>query len=227
MNDAYAAARAKMLAAIARQAAETAALTGLSKFSDRVLVAMERVPRHAFVPDSEKAFAYLNQPLPIGHGQTISQPFIVACMTALLDIGPGDRVLEIGTGCGYQTAILAELAAAVYSVEVVAELAESARRRLQGLAYDNVIVRHGDGFLGWPEYAPFDGIIVTAAPRTVPTNLTAQLAIGGRMVVPIGLTGDSQWLKVGTLGVDGGLKIRDVMPVAFVPMVQGNLGPST
>lgn len=185
---------------------------------ERVLAAMRRVPRHLFVPEALRDEAYRDHPLPIGHGQTISQPYVVAVMTELADVGPGDRVLEIGTGSGYQCAILAELAARVFSIEIVPELAESAERRLRDLGYENVTVRCGDGWLGWPEEAPFDAIVVTAAPPEVPKALLDQLAEGGRLVIPVG-TG-LQELKVFTKE-DGRIRERTVFPVRFVPMVHG------
>lgn len=155
--------------------------------SDRaVLRAMERVPRHRFVPAEHRAQAYADHPLPIGHGQTISQPYIVALMTQLLQLGPEDRVLEVGTGCGYQAAVLAEIADEVYSLEIVPELVGQTERRLEKLGYDNVYLRHGDGYNGWPEFAPYDGIIVTAAAPDVPQPLIDQLADGGHMVIPVG-----------------------------------------
>ncbi len=153
----------------------------------RVLEAMERVPRHLFVSPEDRRCAYNDNPLPIGHGQTISQPYIVALMTELLELQPGDRVLEIGAGSGYQTAVLSLLAGEVFSIERVEQLGEPARERLDSLGFDNVTVRVGDGYAGWPDEAPFDAIIVTAAPETVPDALIAQLSDGGRMAIPVGL----------------------------------------
>lgn len=182
-----------------------------------VLEAMQNVPRHKFVPAEYLDQAYENHPLPIGYGQTISQPYIVAWMTELLELQPGEKVLEIGTGSGYQAAILAELGYVdVYSIEIVPELAENAATRLQDLGYDNVQVKQGDGYYGWPEYAPFDAIIVTAAPDHLPAPLAEQLAEGGRIVIPIGPAGlyQSLWKFVKE---DGELKAYNMGGVAFVP----------
>ncbi len=196
-----------------------------------VLRAMRAVPRHAFVPEEYLNQAYGNHPLPIGYGQTISQPYIVAFMTDLLDLHPGEKVLEIGTGSGYQAAVLAELGyLEVYSIEIVPELAESAARRLKALGYDGVITKQGDGYYGWQEYAPFDAIIVTAAPDHVPAPLVAQLAEGGRMVIPIGPPGGWQSLwKFVKEGAD--VKAYDMGGVAFVPLtgpgVEAPAPPST
>jgi protein-L-isoaspartate(D-aspartate) O-methyltransferase len=182
-----------------------------------VLRAMRTTPRHKFVPDEYRDQAYANHPLPIGYGQTISQPYIVAWMTELLNLQPGDKVLEIGTGSGYQAAVLAEMGYVdVYSIEIVPELAESAATRLQDLGYTNVHVRQGDGYYGWPEYAPFDAIIVTAAPDHLPAPLADQLAVGGRIVIPIGPPGwyQSLWKFVNE---NGELKAYNLGGVAFVP----------
>ncbi len=187
----------------------------------RVLEAMGRVPRHEFVPAEDIRVAYLNRPLPIGHGQTISQPFIVAFMTELLGLKAEDKVLEIGTGSGYQTAILAELAREVFSVEVIAALAEQARTRLQALGYDNVSVRVGDGHEGWPEHAPYDGIVVTAATPEVPSALLEQLNPGARLVIPIGFPHDVQWLTEIEKLADGRPIERRVLAVRFVPLTGG------
>ena len=184
----------------------------------RVLAAMGRVPRHRFVPADIAAQAYLDQPLPIGHGQTISQPYIVALMTQLARPRAGMRVLEVGTGSGYQAAVLAELGAEVYSIEIVAPLAERAGRVLRELGYDTVAVRSGDGYAGWPGHAPFDAIVVTAAPERVPPPLLAQLARGGRMVVPVGPVLAVQELRVIEKRADGSLVERVVSPVRFVPL---------
>jgi protein-L-isoaspartate(D-aspartate) O-methyltransferase len=218
---ALAVARLRLMQQIAQDFAETASWTGRSAPSEEVMKAMGHVPREAFVPERDRPFAYENRPLGIGYGQTISQPFIVALMTDLLDLGPGDRVLEIGTGCGYQSAVLAELAQTVYSIEIIEELAVAARNLLHQLGYENVRVRQGDGFLGWPEEAPFDAIIVTAAPEEMPPALPQQLAIGGRLVLPIGPRGDSQMLWRCVKRADGSLEMERKLPVAFVPMVPG------
>ena len=181
-----------------------------------VLRAMEKVRRHLFVPEGFRSAAYDDRPLPIGQGQTISQPYIVALMTELAEVRSGDRVLEVGTGSGYQAAVLAELAESVFTVEIVEELAKTARNRLHKLGYDNVHVRMGDGFRGWPEHAPFDAILVTAAPPEIPGPLKEQLAPGGRLVIPVGE--GWQELKIVEKTADGPLKKRTVIPVQFVPM---------
>lgn len=183
--------------------------------SERVLEAMLKVPRHLFIPDSNRGEAYDDSPVPIGYGQTISQPYIVAFMTQALQIEPGDRVLEIGTGCGYQAAVLALLAKQVYSIEIIPELAARARETLAALGYGNVEVRTGNGYLGWPEHAPFDRIIVTAAPEEVPEALLAQLKIGGVIAVPVGTL--MQELRILRRTVDG-TETLDTLPVRFVPM---------
>jgi protein-L-isoaspartate(D-aspartate) O-methyltransferase len=185
-----------------------------------VLQAMERVPRHRFVSSEYEYQAYDDHPLPIGYGQTISQPYIVALMTEMLRLGPGDRVLEIGTGCGYQTAVLAEIVGEVYTVEVIPELAEEASRRLYQLGYERVHVRRGDGYEGWPEHAPYNGIIVTAAAPEIPSPLLEQLADLGRLVIPVGgrFEGQDLWLleKRGAR-----IERRNYGGVLFVPLVKG------
>lgn len=182
-----------------------------------VLQAMARVPRHAFVPAPMKAFAYADQPLPIGAGQTISQPFIVAFMTDAAAVRPGDKVLEIGTGCGYQAAVLAEMGARVYSVEIIRELAEDANARLHALGYGNVNVRHGDGYGGWPEHGPYQAIVVTAAAPRPPPQLLAQLAEGGRLIIPVDYEPGAQMLQIYTRRGETFVQ-ADVLPVRFVPM---------
>ena len=181
-----------------------------------VLDALLKVPRHKFVPASHRHLAYENRALPIAHEQTISQPYIVGYMTEAADIAPGDRILEIGTGSGYQAAVLAELAKEVYSIEIVPSLADSARKLLHELGYKNVQVKTGNGYLGWPEHAPFDAIIVTAAPPEVPQALVNQLAVGGTMVVPVG--SEFQQMVIITRS-ESGVVERRTIPVAFVPMV--------
>jgi protein-L-isoaspartate(D-aspartate) O-methyltransferase len=177
---------------------------------------MEQVPRHLFVPEEVRGQAYGDHPLPIGSGQTISQPYIVGLMTQLLGVKPGDRILEIGTGSGYQAAVLSRVASEVYTIEIVRPLGEQAGRTLSRLGYSNVHTRIGDGYKGWPDAAPFDGIVVTAAPPEVPRPLLDQLAVGGNLVVPVG---DSwQDLKVYTKQKDGSFHQRKVLPVRFVPM---------
>jgi protein-L-isoaspartate(D-aspartate) O-methyltransferase len=184
--------------------------------SPRVLAAMATVPRHRFVPDALRARAYDDSPLPIGLGQTISQPYIVAFMTQALEVSPGQRVLEIGTGSGYQAAVLAELGAEVYSIEVLPALADRARRLLATLGYGRVQVRTGNGYLGWPEEAPFDRIIVTAAPPEVPPALVDQLKLGGIMVVPVGTTQQALLVVART---PRGVETVRTLPVRFVPMI--------
>ena len=186
--------------------------------SKKVLAAMGRVPRHRFVLPRWEAAAYDDGPLPINAGQTISQPYIVALMTQLADPKPGDRVLDIGTGSGYQAAVLAELGAEVYSIEIIPELADEAKKRLEDLKYDKVTVRAGDGYRGWPEKAPFKAIILAAAAPKVPEPLIAQLAAGGKLVIPVGEEGGVQELLVITRQPDGSVKRETVAPVAFVPM---------
>ena len=212
-------ARRRLLDEIQAEARDTESWTGRGAFSYPVMEALAGVPRHAFMRDADDAAAYVNRPQSIGHGQTISQPYIVALMTELLDLGRADRVLEIGTGSGYQTAVLAELAGRVFSVEVVEVLATAARRRLRDLGYDTVEVRVGDGYSGWPEKAPFDAIIVTAAPERFPQTLVDQLKPGGRMVVPIGRVHEVQSLYLGAKDSDGRFAAQKTLPVAFVPMV--------
>jgi protein-L-isoaspartate(D-aspartate) O-methyltransferase len=185
-----------------------------------VLAAMERTPRHRFVPQALQDAAYADHPLPIGHHATISQPYIVALMTELLDPSPRLRVLEIGTGSGYQAAVLSPLVAHVFTIELVPELARDSARRLCDLGYTNVTVRHGDGYRGWPEHAPFARILVTAAPPEVPAELVRQLAPGGRLVLPVG-QGWDQELVVIEKRSDGRLSRRVVCPVRFVPMLPG------
>jgi len=183
-----------------------------------VLLAMGRVPRHRFVPPALARDAYQDSPLPIGEGQTISQPYIVALMTQLLELSGTETVLEVGTGSGYQAAVLAEIVPRVFSIEILPALAESASARLRSLGYRSVRVRSGDGYLGWPEEAPFDAVMVTAGATHVPAPLAAQLREGGRLVIPVGSTG-SQELLVGRK-VQGGLRLRAVVPVRFVPLIE-------
>jgi protein-L-isoaspartate(D-aspartate) O-methyltransferase len=186
----------------------------------RVLAAMRKVPRHEFVPEHLVDAAYEDHPLPIGYGQTISQPYIVALMTELLQLTPDAKVLEVGTGCGYQTAILAEIAAEVYSVEIVEPLAGESADRLRRLGYKNIEIKHGDGYAGWPEHAPFDGIIVTAAAERIPPPLVQQLKSSGRLVIPVGEPHDQQSLQIVQRGPDGETITRNVAPVLFVPLTR-------
>ncbi|MEI8311094.1 MAG: protein-L-isoaspartate(D-aspartate) O-methyltransferase [Verrucomicrobiota bacterium] len=192
-------------------------LRGLGILDARVLSAMRKVPRHEFVPPELRRLACSDGTLPIGHGQTISQPYIVGLMTELLKVESGSRVLEVGTGSGYQAAVLAELASDVYSIEIVASLALQARETLDRLGYRNVHTKVGDGYLGWPEEAPFDAIIVTCAPDDVPQALIDQLKERGRLVVPVGDSGDVQELFL-LEKIDGRIRRRCVAPVRFVPM---------
>ncbi|MPY73337.1 MAG: protein-L-isoaspartate(D-aspartate) O-methyltransferase [Alphaproteobacteria bacterium] len=221
-QDKIAAARESLLAEIADEIRETSGYLGKDALDPRVIAAIRKVPREEFVPASARDLAYLNRPLSIGHGQTISQPYIVAVMTDLLSLTPDARVLEIGTGCGYQTAILAELAARVHTVEVVASLADAARERLGRLGYANIEFRTGDGRAGWPEDAPYGAIIVTAAARDYPEALVEQLAPGGRMAVPIGRAGFTQLLTLVEKDEDGRASKSGRLPVAFVPLVEGH-----
>ena len=217
-RDAWEADRTRMVHEIARLARATGRETGRPVLSERVMTAMRRVPRHEFVPASVRAGAYDDRPLSIGEGQTISQPFIVALMTDLLEVQPRDRVLEIGTGSGYQAAVLAALAATVYTVEISERLAGEARERFERLGLANVVARTGDGYQGWAEHAPFDAIMVTAAPREVPQTLIDQLKPGGRMVVPVGGQLAGQSLLLIEKGADGGISRRTVLSVRFVPL---------
>lgn len=190
-----------------------------------VLRVMAKTSRHLFVPENMRPFAYENHPLPIGHGQTISQPYIVAIMTELALGGRNRskwRILEIGTGSGYQAAVLAELVKEVYTIEIVPELARTAKERLKKLGYRNVTVRTGDGYKGWPDKAPFDAIIVTAAPPSIPGDLVDQLRRGGRMIVPVGESPEDQTLALVSKSDTGGVSVRSLLPVRFVPMVHGD-----
>ena len=209
----------RMLADIARETRLTAPLTGIEALDPRVLAAMAEVPRDAFVPPALRERAWDNAPLPIGQGQTISQPFIVALMTHLLDPQPDDRMLVIGTGSGYQDAILSRLVDQVFSVERVPELTAGALRLFDELGYDNIRTRIGDGFAGWPEHAPYDGIVVTAAAPEVPPALLEQLRPGAHLVIPVGPPGGRQELLRITRDQAGEPHAELVLPVAFVPMI--------
>jgi protein-L-isoaspartate(D-aspartate) O-methyltransferase len=210
--------RAALAASIARDAERNSALLGIERLDESVLDAIRQVPRELFVPAPLRDLAYIDQPLPIGHGQTISQPFIVALMTQLSGAGPGRRIYELGTGSGYQAAVLGAMGAEVYSVEIVPELAARAAEVLDTLDYDKVHVRAGDGYLGWPSAAPFDAIVVTAAHPRIPQPLVDQLEVGGRLVMPIGESDGVQQLALLTKQADGSLSRRDVIPVRFVPV---------
>ena len=207
-----------LLRARAAMVAEQIAARGVA--DSRVLDAMRGVPRHEFVPDALRDDAYEDTPLSIGYGQTISQPYIVALMTELARPAPGDRALEVGTGSGYQAAVLSRLVAHVFTVELLEPLARSAATVLQRLGYANITVRSGDGYLGWPEEAPFDIILVTAAPEEVPPALIAQLKPGGRLIVPVGPRHDVQDLKLIVKDQAGRVTTRSVIPVRFVPLVK-------
>jgi len=214
--------RHRMVDEIGALVRETRAETGRPAFEPRVMAAIGEVPRHEFVPADQVPYAYENRPLPIGHGQTISQPYIVALMTELAAAAPGDKVLEVGTGSGYQAAVMSRLAAAVYSIEIVEPLARQATQRLQRLGYANVQVRGGDGYDGWPEQAPFDVILVTAAASHVPPPLVKQLRPGGRMLIPVGGSFLVQQLMLVQKRPDGTVSTRQILPVSFVPLTGGH-----
>ncbi|MGO4312608.1 protein-L-isoaspartate(D-aspartate) O-methyltransferase [Pseudomonas sp. KB_15] len=220
-DDPFAPLRDAMVREIANMSSDTRDETGRVAFAAPVMAAMAKVPRHKFVPPDEVPYAYENRPLPIGYGQTISQPYIVALMTDLTQVGPGDVVLEIGTGSGYQAAILAELAQAVYTMEIIEPLAVQAGERLGQLGYAKVQARLGDGYHGWPEHGPYDAILVTAAASHVPPPLIAQLKAGGRMVIPVGAPFMIQYLLLIEKAGDGSVSTRQVLPVRFVPLVGG------
>jgi protein-L-isoaspartate(D-aspartate) O-methyltransferase len=220
-QDAYAAERERLAAEIAAMARETADETGRPRFADRVMAAMLKVPRHRFVPPGHEASAYNNGALQIGEGQTISQPYVVALMTDLLDPQPSHRVLEVGTGSGYQAAVLAELVQRVYTVEVIEPLGRRAAELLRELGCASVETCVGDGYEGWPGHAPFDAIIVTAAAREVPPPLLDQLRPGGRLVIPVGEVGAVQQLLVIDKQPDGTTARRRMLPVRFVPLTRG------
>jgi len=213
--------RREMVEQIARHALLAARETGKAVLSGNVMEVMKAVPRHEFVPVELRAFAYSDSPLPIGYDKTISQPFIVALMTDLLDLQPGDRVLDVGTGLGYQAAILAKLVDRVYTVEILEELAEGAERRLAEQATINVEFRVGDGSIGWSEHAPFDKILVAAAPDLIPTALLAQLKPGGKMVIPAGIE-DAQQLMLVEKNEKGQLHVEEILPVRFSSLTVGN-----
>lgn len=210
--------REEMLRVIETQARNTAGWTGRRQFAPAVMQAMRCVPRHQFVPVSEEAVAYIDGPLAIGYGQTISQPYMVALMTDLVEIQVDDVVLEIGTGSGYQAAVLAQLASELYTIERVPALAEAAGRRLGELGYGNVHLRLADGYEGWQEHAPFDAIVVTAAASAVPAPLVTQLGRGGRMVIPIDRGSYRQDLMLLVKDQAGRVSERSILPVAFVPL---------
>jgi protein-L-isoaspartate(D-aspartate) O-methyltransferase len=213
-DDVYQPLRRLMIEEIVAETGMLAAQIGRAALAGRVIEAMRKVPRHAFVPTEVQPFAYLNSPLPIGYGKTISQPFIVALMTDLLDAGEDSVVLEIGTGFGYQAAVLAELVRQVYSVEIIEEIAQEGKKRLGALGYRNIGLRTGNGALGWPEHAPYDRIMVTAAPDLIPPALLNQLKPGGKMVLPTGIP-DQQQLMLVEKNAQGRISTREILAVRF------------
>ena len=212
--------RQAMVQIIIETTRQTSDYTGIQELGADVLEAMLTVPRHEFVPDDMKAYSYRDQPLPIGTGQTISQPFIVALMTDLAELDKDSTVLEVGTGSGYQAAILAQLASRVYTIEIIEELGLKAKSVLEGLGYSNIFTRIGDGYHGWKEQGPFDAIIVTAAPESVPDALLEQLKPGGKLVIPVGKQSAVQTLQVWHKDKRGKLSRTDVLPVGFVPLTR-------
>jgi protein-L-isoaspartate(D-aspartate) O-methyltransferase len=215
--------RARMVTTIQAHAKQASIALGRDSIAPEILKVVGDVPRHEFVPDRVRGDAYADRPLPIGYGQTISQPFIVALMTDLLRVRPGDIVLEVGTGSGYQAAVLAHLARQVYTIEIVPALADSAAARLQRLGYGNVATRSGDGYYGWEEAEPFDGIIVTAAASQIPPPLIRQLKPGGRMVIPLGAPFALQHLVLVERNADDGrVTTKQLLPVSFVPLTSGS-----
>lgn len=220
----YTAMREQLVNEIKQDFRRTSRYIGRDEMDPAVAEAIGKVERHRFVPENVRAHAYDNNPLPIGAGQTISQPYIVALMTELLEVDSNSRVLELGTGSGYQAAVLGEIVDEVYSIEIVESLAKRAADTLAELGYENVHVKHGDGMLGWPEHAPFDGIIVTAAGVEIPDTLTDQLVPGGKLVMPVGGRFEGQELVVVTRAEDGSLTRRNVLPVRFVPITGDHAG---
>jgi protein-L-isoaspartate(D-aspartate) O-methyltransferase len=214
----FAAERRRMTDEISALVRETRSEIGKQAFDERVMAVMAKLPRHEFVPAEQRANAYQNRPLPIGHGQTISQPYIVALMSDLARVEPGHTVLEVGTGSGYQAAVMAHLAKAVYTIEIVEPLGLQAAQRLKKLGYANVEVRLGDGYHGWQEHAPYDAILVTAAASHIPPPLIRQLKAGGRMVIPVGASFMVQQLMLVEKNRDGTVSTRQVLPVSFVPL---------
>lgn len=217
-EDPYAAARAALVREIARDVAETASRIGRRALDERVMQVMGEVPRHEFVPRAQRRLAYANRPLPIGHGQTISQPYIVALMTDLLNVDATAKVLEIGAGSGYQAAVLARLVDHVHTIEIIEPLAVECRERIERLGLENVTVHHGDGYYGLEDEAPFDAIMVTAAATYIPPPLVRQLKPGGRMVIPVGQQYQVQQLMIVDKDADGEISTRQVLPVRFVPL---------
>ncbi|HTS54274.1 MAG TPA: protein-L-isoaspartate(D-aspartate) O-methyltransferase [Burkholderiales bacterium] len=218
----FAAERQSMVREIERTQLAVSRETGQPALDPKVISVMGRVERHRFVREGLQSEAYDNRPLPIGHGQTISQPYIVALMTDLMQTRPGHRVLELGTGSGYQAAVLAELVREVYTIEIIEPLGKQAAERLAQLGYRNVHLKVADGYYGWPEHAPFDSIIVTAAASHVPPALVRQLKPGGRMVLPVGTSFLTQHLMLIEKQADGSVMTRQILPVAFVPLTGGH-----
>ena len=212
--------RHNMVSGIREMVYDTRDMTGKAELAAGVMAAMEKVPRHEFVPVDLHMLAYRNSPLPIGNDQTISQPYIVALMTDLAGVNKDSTVLEVGTGSGYQAAVLAELVRHVYTIEIIEALAIKARTDLHRLGYDNVTVRIGDGYYGWPEHAPFDAILVTAAVEHIPASLLEQLKPGGKLVIPLGREFATQALTLVEKNPDGGISQREVLPVGFVPLTR-------
>lgn len=221
-DDKYEKARKQLIKEIQGDVLATSRYLKKEAIDPRVLNAMATVPRHEFVPKGERKYAYKNRPLPIGYGQTISQPYIVAIMTDLLGVEEDDRVLEVGTGSGYQAAILAGLVKEVYSIEIIKPLGKEAQKRLEKLQYDNVTVRIGDGYYGWEEHAPFDAIVVTAAASHIPPPLIQQLKPGGTMLIPVGSRFSIQQLLLVTKDAEGKVTSRQILPVRFVPLTGGH-----
>ncbi len=219
-QDDYLELREAMVKEIEDMVMETRAYIGKDRLDRKVIEAVRKVPRHEFVPELYRSYAYLNRPLPIGEGQTISQPYIVALMSDLAQVNSNSKVLEVGTGSGYQAAILAELVDHVYTIEIIDTLAEQAQRVLFNLGYKNITVRTGDGYNGWQEHAPFDAIIVTAAPEAVPEPLIQQLKPGGKLVILVGPQSRTQYLRVLTTDRAGKIDIKEILPVGFVPLTR-------
>ena len=218
----YAMARQKMVRVIESLVYATSTNLNKEKLDEKVLQMMAKVPRHEFVPENNKYYAYENRPISIGYGQTISQPYIVAIMTDLLELKPDSRVLELGTGSGYQAAILSGLVKEVFTIEIVEPLGLAAKEKLARLGYDNVTVKIGDGYYGWEEEAPFDAIIVTAAGSHIPPPLSKQLKVGGRMIIPVGTLFMTQQLLLVTKQDKAKLVTRQILPVSFVPVTGGH-----
>ncbi|MGB5261869.1 MAG: protein-L-isoaspartate(D-aspartate) O-methyltransferase [Gammaproteobacteria bacterium] len=221
-SDEFAQDRQDLVEEIVQSVRDTSLYLDKEALDPRVMTAIATVPRHMFIPPTYRSLAYANRPLPIGHGQTISQPYIVALMTDLIKPQAGDRVLEIGTGSGYQAAILAELTGQVYSIEIIEPLGKQADERLAQLGYDNVTTRIGDGYYGWEEHAPFDAIVVTAAASHIPPPLVKQLKPGGVMIVPVGSRFLTQQLVTVKKEADGQVVTRQILPVRFVPLTGGH-----